>query len=158
MKSACARLVVIVLPICSMFTGCLKREAPVPAGIRTQTFLLGNRYEPADLDPHITTAVGHARERLNGCDWSRSLATFFVWFNVLDHHCTIAPSDKRSPSPSIVPPLPPRAAGPLRNLSASRGAAARRSAGRAADTHAARVSPSSGGERLEAGPAEPQSL
>jgi oligopeptide transport system substrate-binding protein len=37
-------------------TGCAKREAPADAGIRTQTLLLGNGAEPADLDPQILTA------------------------------------------------------------------------------------------------------
>lgn len=38
------------------FAGCAKRETPVAAGIRTQTLLLGNGAEPADLDPQILTA------------------------------------------------------------------------------------------------------
>lgn len=38
------------------FTGCLKRETPVEAALRTQTLLLGNGAEPADLDPHIAVA------------------------------------------------------------------------------------------------------
>ncbi|MBI4626608.1 MAG: peptide ABC transporter substrate-binding protein [Verrucomicrobia bacterium] len=38
------------------FMGCAKRETPADAGIRTQTLLLGNGAEPADLDPQILTA------------------------------------------------------------------------------------------------------
>lgn len=38
------------------FCGCSQREAPVAAGIRTQTLLLGNGAEPADLDPQVITA------------------------------------------------------------------------------------------------------
>lgn len=36
--------------------GCGQREAPAGAGIRTQTLLLGNGAEPADLDPQVITA------------------------------------------------------------------------------------------------------
>lgn len=36
--------------------GCAKRETPAAAGIRTQTLLIGNGAEPADLDPQIITA------------------------------------------------------------------------------------------------------
>jgi oligopeptide transport system substrate-binding protein len=39
-------------------TACAKRETPVQAGIRTQTLLVGNHDEPADLDPHVALAVG----------------------------------------------------------------------------------------------------
>ncbi len=35
--------------------GCARRETPVDAGIRTQTLLVGNRAEPADLDPQTIT-------------------------------------------------------------------------------------------------------
>jgi oligopeptide transport system substrate-binding protein len=35
--------------------GCARRETPVEAGIRTQTLLVGNRAEPADLDPETIT-------------------------------------------------------------------------------------------------------
>jgi len=37
-------------------SGCAKRETAVEAGIRTQTLILGNGAEPADLDPHTVTA------------------------------------------------------------------------------------------------------
>ncbi|MEX2043782.1 MAG: peptide ABC transporter substrate-binding protein [Opitutus sp.] len=37
-------------------TGCGKRENAAAAGIRTQTLLLGNGAEPADLDPQVITA------------------------------------------------------------------------------------------------------
>jgi oligopeptide transport system substrate-binding protein len=35
--------------------GCVRRETPVEAGIRTQTLLVGNDAEPTDLDPQATT-------------------------------------------------------------------------------------------------------
>jgi oligopeptide transport system substrate-binding protein len=37
-------------------TGCSPSETPVQAGLRTQTLLLGNGAEPADLDPPVVTA------------------------------------------------------------------------------------------------------
>jgi len=36
--------------------GCARRETPAEEGIRTQTLLVGNAAEPADLDPHIIIA------------------------------------------------------------------------------------------------------
>jgi oligopeptide transport system substrate-binding protein len=36
--------------------GCSRRETPVAAGVRTQTLLLGNYAEPADLDPQVIVA------------------------------------------------------------------------------------------------------
>jgi oligopeptide transport system substrate-binding protein len=36
--------------------GCGRRETPVEAGIRTQTLLVGNGAEPADLDPQVIIA------------------------------------------------------------------------------------------------------
>jgi oligopeptide transport system substrate-binding protein len=36
--------------------GCTRRETPEAAAVRTQTLLLGNGAEPADLDPQIVTA------------------------------------------------------------------------------------------------------
>ncbi len=36
-------------------TGCTRRETPAAAAIRTQTLLLGNGAEPADLDPQVVT-------------------------------------------------------------------------------------------------------
>ena len=36
--------------------GCARRETPVEAGIRTQTLLVGNAAEPADLDPQAINA------------------------------------------------------------------------------------------------------
>jgi oligopeptide transport system substrate-binding protein len=36
--------------------GCAPRETPVEAGIRTQTLLVGNGAEPADLDPQVINA------------------------------------------------------------------------------------------------------
>jgi oligopeptide transport system substrate-binding protein len=35
--------------------GCSRRETPVEAGVRTQTFLIGNAAEPQDLDPDTIT-------------------------------------------------------------------------------------------------------
>jgi oligopeptide transport system substrate-binding protein len=35
--------------------GCARRETPAEAGVRTQTLLVGNRAEPADLDPDTIT-------------------------------------------------------------------------------------------------------
>ena len=37
--------------------GCGKRETPAQAGVRTQTLLVGNSAEPADLDPHLATTL-----------------------------------------------------------------------------------------------------
>jgi oligopeptide transport system substrate-binding protein len=37
-------------------SGCARRESPAEAGIRTQTLLVGNAAEPADLDPQVTYA------------------------------------------------------------------------------------------------------
>ena len=48
--------VLCLLSFVLCFTGCAKRETPADAGIRTQTLLLGNGAEPADLDPQILTA------------------------------------------------------------------------------------------------------
>ncbi len=45
-------LVALVL-LATAFTGCLKRETPVEAARASQTLLIGNGAEPADLDPHI---------------------------------------------------------------------------------------------------------
>lgn len=38
------------------FSGCLKRETPVESARQSQTLLLGNGAEPADLDPHIAVS------------------------------------------------------------------------------------------------------
>ncbi len=40
-----------------IFPGCSRRETPVEAGIRTQTLLVGNAAEPADLDPQTSTVL-----------------------------------------------------------------------------------------------------
>jgi oligopeptide transport system substrate-binding protein len=40
-----------------LLPACTRRETDVEAGIRTQTLLVGNRAEPQDLDPHITSGV-----------------------------------------------------------------------------------------------------
>jgi oligopeptide transport system substrate-binding protein len=42
------------------FTACSRRETPVDAGIRTQTLLIGNGAEPADLDPQAIYAFTDA--------------------------------------------------------------------------------------------------
>jgi len=39
------------------FAGCARRESPAEAGTRTQTLLVGNGAEPADLDPHTATIL-----------------------------------------------------------------------------------------------------
>lgn len=40
-----------------LLSSCAKRETPVEAGRRTQTLLVGNGAEPADLDPHTSTVL-----------------------------------------------------------------------------------------------------
>jgi len=37
--------------------GCAKREAPADAAVRTQTLIIGNAAEPADLDPHTSSVL-----------------------------------------------------------------------------------------------------
>ncbi len=37
-------------------SGCVRREAPAAAAVRSQTLLLGNGAEPGDLDPQVVTA------------------------------------------------------------------------------------------------------
>ena len=47
----------LLLSLCSLaVSGCAKRATPAEAGLRTQTLLLGNGAEPADLDPQVVTA------------------------------------------------------------------------------------------------------
>jgi oligopeptide transport system substrate-binding protein len=41
--------------LCLLVVGCARREAPVEAGVRTGTLLVGNLAEPQDLDPHTAT-------------------------------------------------------------------------------------------------------
>ena len=50
------RLCVFLCVFVATHSGCAKRENAAAAGIRTQTLLLGNGAEPADLDPQIVTA------------------------------------------------------------------------------------------------------
>lgn len=52
------RPVLLALGVCSLLfaAGCTRRETPAAAGIRTQTLIIGNGAEPADLDPQIMTA------------------------------------------------------------------------------------------------------
>lgn len=45
----------------ALLAGCGRRETPVAAGLRTQTLLIGNGAEPADLDPQIATAYSDQR-------------------------------------------------------------------------------------------------
>ena len=52
-----APVVICILSFVLGFTACAKRETPVEEGIRTHTLLLGNKAEPGDLDPQISTAV-----------------------------------------------------------------------------------------------------
>ncbi len=39
-----------------LLAGCARRTTPADEGVRSQTLLLGNGAEPADLDPHVVTA------------------------------------------------------------------------------------------------------
>jgi len=52
------RPAVLPLSCCILLAmaGCARRETPVEAGIRTQTLLVGNAAEPADLDPDVINA------------------------------------------------------------------------------------------------------
>lgn len=50
------RIFCALVIVAAAFSGCLKRETPVEAALRTKTLLLGNGAEPADLDPHIAVA------------------------------------------------------------------------------------------------------
>src|ERR1017187_4963855 len=62
------------------FQGCERRETPAEAGIRTQTLLVGNAAEPADLDPHVVSAFTDSNivytrfEALRKLDANASLA------------------------------------------------------------------------------------
>jgi oligopeptide transport system substrate-binding protein len=49
-------LPVLAAALALLPTGCHRRETPAQAGIRTQTLLVGNGAEPADLDPQVITA------------------------------------------------------------------------------------------------------
>lgn len=49
--------VTFTLTFLLVLAGCARREAPVDAGLRTQTLLVGNGAEPADLDPHTATIL-----------------------------------------------------------------------------------------------------
>ena len=51
------RLLPLILCCLLAATGCRIRETPAETGIRTQTLLLGNAAEPADLDPHTSTVL-----------------------------------------------------------------------------------------------------
>ena len=50
------RLLYIVVSILAV-AGCTKRETAVERGDREQVLHLGNKDEPADLDPQINTAI-----------------------------------------------------------------------------------------------------
>lgn len=56
MKRAPWILPFVLAAVLSVAAGCAKRETPAAAGVRTQTLLLGNFAEPADLDPQNITA------------------------------------------------------------------------------------------------------
>ena len=56
MRTLTAALALIVALAGPSFTALAQRETPVDVALRTQTLHLGNGAEPADLDPHITTA------------------------------------------------------------------------------------------------------
>jgi oligopeptide transport system substrate-binding protein len=51
-----ATLIVLALLLALLPAGCRRRETPAQAGLRTQTLLIGNGAEPADLDPQVITA------------------------------------------------------------------------------------------------------
>ena len=46
----------MLLPVLAL-AACRKREAPVEAGLRTHTLLIGNAAEPGDLDPHLASIL-----------------------------------------------------------------------------------------------------
>ena len=50
----CKHALVVAALLCA--SGCARRETQAAAGVRTQTLLLGNGAEPADLDPQVVTA------------------------------------------------------------------------------------------------------
>jgi len=50
------RSLVLVLSVL-VLAACSRRETPVEAGIKSQTLLIGNLAEPADLDPHVVTVL-----------------------------------------------------------------------------------------------------
>jgi hypothetical protein len=52
-----ARTTILILMLFGLATGCSRHETAVEAGVRTQTFHLGNSAEPADLDPHTNNAA-----------------------------------------------------------------------------------------------------
>lgn len=54
------RPLLLIVSTASLLCSCGRREPPVEAGLRTQTLLLGNAAEPADLDPQIITAYSDA--------------------------------------------------------------------------------------------------
>ncbi len=51
-----ASLAVSLTAALAVTTGCRPHETPVERALTTQTLYLGNGAEPADLDPHVTTA------------------------------------------------------------------------------------------------------
>jgi oligopeptide transport system substrate-binding protein len=60
MNTAYARFVIMLLGAW-LLPGCVKRETPVAAGLRTQTLIVGNAGEPIDLDPHVANSISDAR-------------------------------------------------------------------------------------------------
>ena len=49
-------LALAALSLVLALSGCARRETEAEEGIRTQTLLVGNAAEPADLDPHVINA------------------------------------------------------------------------------------------------------
>jgi len=66
-KAACLILLLLVS------AGCSRRETPAEAGVRTQTLLVGNAAEPADLDPQVqfaATDYNIANALFEGLTWT----------------------------------------------------------------------------------------
>ena len=51
------RTLLLLTAALAALAGCARRETPADAGTRTQTLLIGNGAEPADLDPHLATVL-----------------------------------------------------------------------------------------------------
>jgi oligopeptide transport system substrate-binding protein len=52
------RLIATALAALLVLAACGKRETAVEAGIRTQTLIVGNGWEPGSLDPHVAVSSG----------------------------------------------------------------------------------------------------
>ncbi len=68
----------LVLSLLPALAGCARRETPVDAGMRTQTLLVGNGAEPADLDPQTATILSD----------QNILMALFEGLTALDEHTT----------------------------------------------------------------------